>query len=592
MQIFLIGHRGTGKTSLLQRLQIYSGGTLKVFDLDREIEKSSSRTVAEIFQEQGEDFFRKQEHSTLDRLISKNSKMICSLGAGFPLDNYVFPVDSEIVWIRRSTDSDARVFIDRPRLDATTSAKEEYLNRFAKREQTYLKHCDWIYTLAEGLSSPCQFEKSIWGMRLDDCGGYLTLNLIHFRSKKVFATRTRHIGVDFFEIRNDLLTEQEINFACEKIPPHKLLFSFRNWPASAYFIEKAKAASAVDWALELGDISKDLLTHVTVVSSHDASIPPAFSEYEGMGRHLKWSPLIEKFQDLKAGLDWQKKSPTTRSFLPRSSSGKWQWIRQILKSMQKINFWQEGLGSAADQPTLHQWISTLPVQSFGAVLGSPITHSYSPVEHLNYAHHRQKNFFSIEVSEKEWDIAWPILQDLDLSFAAVTSPLKTKAFAACNENSDLSKKYGSVNTLTKIQDGWRGHNTDCLGLKEVLQDFEIDLYKKPIVYGGGGTLPVLKDLFPEACFFSVRSQNFRDLNSTGETQENDFDILIWAAGPNDKIPENLSFVNLKVILDLNYVESSQARSLAVQIGCRYISGLPMFRAQAEAQRKEWENELK
>ena len=41
MKIFLIGHRGVGKSSLLQRIQIYFGETkiLPVFDLDKVIEK-------------------------------------------------------------------------------------------------------------------------------------------------------------------------------------------------------------------------------------------------------------------------------------------------------------------------------------------------------------------------------------------------------------------------------------------------------------------------------------------------------------------------------------------------------------------------
>ena len=144
MQTFLIGHRGTGKTSLLQRLQIYGQGQLPVFDLDREIEKTTGKKIAEIFEDRGEEFFRELEKKVLTKLIETQPKMVCALGAGFPLGSYVFPAMCEIVWVRRASDSWGRVFTDRPRLNTELSARDEYLERFQQREVLFSRNFDWI----------------------------------------------------------------------------------------------------------------------------------------------------------------------------------------------------------------------------------------------------------------------------------------------------------------------------------------------------------------------------------------------------------------------------------------------------------------
>lgn len=81
MKIFLIGFMGSGKTTLGKKL----ANILKYqfIDLDSCIEEYEARTISQIFQEDGEDYFRNLERVYLHRLIEKEDVVI-STGGGTP----------------------------------------------------------------------------------------------------------------------------------------------------------------------------------------------------------------------------------------------------------------------------------------------------------------------------------------------------------------------------------------------------------------------------------------------------------------------------------------------------------------------------
>jgi len=82
MRIFLIGFMGSGKThwgkQVAQRL------SLPFFDLDEVIVAAEKRTIPEIFDESGEEYFRSKERATLEDLVDKNINMVLSCGGGTP----------------------------------------------------------------------------------------------------------------------------------------------------------------------------------------------------------------------------------------------------------------------------------------------------------------------------------------------------------------------------------------------------------------------------------------------------------------------------------------------------------------------------
>jgi len=86
MTIFLIGFMGSGKTSIGKLL---AGKMGKQFiDLDKEIEKETQRSIAELFEELGEDKFREIENRVLNKIIQTN-ECIVATGGGTPcfMDN-------------------------------------------------------------------------------------------------------------------------------------------------------------------------------------------------------------------------------------------------------------------------------------------------------------------------------------------------------------------------------------------------------------------------------------------------------------------------------------------------------------------------
>ena len=81
MKIFLLGMMGTGKTFWTKKLskKLKSGS----YDLDFLIESHEERTIAEIFAEEGEDYFRKTEAKIL-RWFGEKKIFVLAVGGGTP----------------------------------------------------------------------------------------------------------------------------------------------------------------------------------------------------------------------------------------------------------------------------------------------------------------------------------------------------------------------------------------------------------------------------------------------------------------------------------------------------------------------------
>jgi shikimate kinase len=77
--IWLIGFRGTGKTTVGRRLAAVTG--LQFMDTDRVIEELERMTIADIFQKRGEMHFRIAEQQAILQLAVKNN-LVVSVGGG------------------------------------------------------------------------------------------------------------------------------------------------------------------------------------------------------------------------------------------------------------------------------------------------------------------------------------------------------------------------------------------------------------------------------------------------------------------------------------------------------------------------------
>lgn len=82
--IALIGLMGAGKTSIGSKL----ANQLKYYfiDSDHEIEDCEHRTIADIFAQSGEKYFREIEAKTIENILNRDEFIVLSLGGGAFLD--------------------------------------------------------------------------------------------------------------------------------------------------------------------------------------------------------------------------------------------------------------------------------------------------------------------------------------------------------------------------------------------------------------------------------------------------------------------------------------------------------------------------
>ncbi len=79
--VVLIGMMGAGKTSIGRRLA--NALHLPFVDADAEIEKAANQSIAEIFAEYGEAYFRDGERRVVQRLLAEGPQVIATGGGAF-----------------------------------------------------------------------------------------------------------------------------------------------------------------------------------------------------------------------------------------------------------------------------------------------------------------------------------------------------------------------------------------------------------------------------------------------------------------------------------------------------------------------------
>ncbi|MCB0348005.1 MAG: hypothetical protein KDD37_04180 [Bdellovibrionales bacterium] len=580
MKWLLVGHRGTGKTSLLRRLETYFP-TATCFDLDEEIAKRVGSNLVDYFNKQGEISFRQIELQTIRELMQSKSSYIIACGAGLLLDQLT--TDAEKIWIRRYTDKLGRVFLDRPRLQKESLPLDEYMHRYRERNIMYQKYATEIVDIPEGFDAPNEAERDFFQQTFDMSEWTVTLQSYHFRNPdvlKLYLSKRVSWGLNL-ELRDDLLTKEQIHQALQIIPSKQALISFRQKNASKdllTFVQKNQIPC--DWDLELGEPPFT----PTIVSLHKCK-----TIEEGLATLSKYTSSIQKaafttedLEDVWRGDQWLTEA-NNRAFLPCSDSGLWNWYRLYRSHRQAVQFLADQTHSQLDQPQVLDAIRQQDFDEpnhFAAVIGNPVGHSLSPGMHYEFFLPYSIPFYAVPL--KNWNIE--ILKKLGLKFAAVTSPFKTDAFSSAELLSDTAKHLKSVNTLV-IDKKIEGHNTDVDGLKATLGYAQ----KPTAIWGGGGLLSSILANLPEACAYSSR---------TGQAKGNELKekpkTLIWSVGRSQFEQEGVfppADWKPEIIIDMNYTDDSYGKTYAQSIQAEYISGMTLFLEQARKQQEIWGKKL-
>ena len=122
-----------------------------------------------------------------------------------------------------------------------------------------------------------------------------------------------------------------------------------------------------------------------------------------------------------------------------------------------------------------------------AVLGSPVSHSLSPVLH-NAAYAAlglDHTYDAIETRESELG---EFVSGIDKNWLGVslTMPLKEVAFDFADSVDELVKTTGAINTLV-FKDDVQAFNTDVLGIVDAVTEADLGEISTGVIFGSGAT---------------------------------------------------------------------------------------------------------
>jgi len=142
--IALVGMRGAGKTTVGQLLARRM--TAPFYELDRMIENDAGLSLAEIFDLEGEEYYRALEEKTLEKALKRKPGIIAA-GGGLVMNStalFMLKLNASIVWLRAAPEAllaRVRASKDQSRLDAYPQASKQ-LKAILDRRTPYYAQAD------------------------------------------------------------------------------------------------------------------------------------------------------------------------------------------------------------------------------------------------------------------------------------------------------------------------------------------------------------------------------------------------------------------------------------------------------------------
>lgn len=145
-RIYLTGFMGAGKSTIGPILANTLGW--EFYDLDRVIEKNQNKKIKEIFEEEGEEFFRKLEMNVITEL-AKISNAVISLGGGTIRSEQILNFlksTGKVVYLKNSPEASykrLRYKRDRPNLipdQEEEPTRDELIDKITNLLETRVKY--------------------------------------------------------------------------------------------------------------------------------------------------------------------------------------------------------------------------------------------------------------------------------------------------------------------------------------------------------------------------------------------------------------------------------------------------------------------
>ncbi|MBQ6889116.1 MAG: shikimate dehydrogenase [Lachnospiraceae bacterium] len=150
------------------------------------------------------------------------------------------------------------------------------------------------------------------------------------------------------------------------------------------------------------------------------------------------------------------------------------------------------------------------------VIGNPVEHTMSPAIHNGLATMFEHNLVYVPFHvEADLDKAVEGAYALNILGMNVTVPYKSDVMASLKEVDKLAAQIGAVNTLVRMEGGYKGYNTDMPGLYRAMKEDGVELENADVlILGAGGVARAVAVLAADK-----KAEKIRVLNRTIEKAE-------------------------------------------------------------------------
>ena len=151
MNIVLIGLRGTGKTVIAEQLARLICSD--VIDIDRLIEEKGRRSISDIVQNDGWEYFREKEHDIISDILPHVDGKVISTGGGAPAqhnnqqyfaeqNNVVVLLEGDLSVLAKRVEQSHHTEVSRPALTPNDDILSEMKTMWEEREHIYRELAD------------------------------------------------------------------------------------------------------------------------------------------------------------------------------------------------------------------------------------------------------------------------------------------------------------------------------------------------------------------------------------------------------------------------------------------------------------------
>lgn len=122
------------------------------------------------------------------------------------------------------------------------------------------------------------------------------------------------------------------------------------------------------------------------------------------------------------------------------------------------------------------------------LIGNPVEHTLSPLIHNTLAKKLSHNLVYVPFHVEEGKVLSAVQGAYALNVLGlnVTVPYKSQVMDALLEIDELAEKIGAVNTLVRMEGGFKGYNTDMPGLYRAMSSEGIQIEGQEIILLGAG----------------------------------------------------------------------------------------------------------